>query len=104
MLDARLISAAWRPPCLSLTIIFTKSSSATCPRTHHYAWGLSSQAPWHPTKFKKSIAGKAAQITESVTREMARLALEHDAINLSQGFPAFPAPDVLKKAAPDAIF
>ena len=54
--------------------------------------------------FKKPISHKAAQFTESVIREMTRLAMEHDAINLSQGYPDFPAPDVLKKAASDAIF
>src|SRR5215813_13491042 len=54
--------------------------------------------------FKKPISHKAAQFTESVIREMTRLAMEHDAINLSQGFPDFAAPEVLKKAAADAIF
>src|SRR6059058_6301674 len=54
--------------------------------------------------FKKPISYKAAQFTESVIREMTRLAMEHGAINLSQGFPDFPAPEVLKKAAADAIF
>src|SRR5438105_4673884 len=54
--------------------------------------------------FKKPISYKAAQFTESVIREMTRLAMEHGAVNLSQGFPDFPAPDVLKKAASDAIF
>src|SRR5437870_10233409 len=54
--------------------------------------------------FKKPISYKAAQFTESVIREMTRLALEHDAVNLSQGFPDFPAPDILKQAASDAIF
>jgi aminotransferase len=54
--------------------------------------------------FKKPISFKAAQFTESVIREMTRLAMEHKAINLSQGFPDFPAPDVLKQAAADAIF
>jgi len=53
---------------------------------------------------KKPISYKAAQFTESVIREMTRLAMEHQAINLSQGFPDFPAPDALKKAAADAIF
>ena len=53
--------------------------------------------------FKKPISFKAQQFTESVIREMARLAIEHDAINLSQGFPDFPAPEILKKAAADAI-
>jgi aspartate/methionine/tyrosine aminotransferase len=54
--------------------------------------------------FNKTISYKAAQFTESVIREMTRLAMEHDAINLSQGFPDFAAPDVLKKAAAEAIF
>jgi aspartate/methionine/tyrosine aminotransferase len=41
--------------------------------------------------------------TESVIREMTRLALRHGAINLAQGFPDFPAPEALKNAAADAI-
>ena len=53
--------------------------------------------------FKKPISRKAAQFTESVIREMTRLALEHGAVNLSQGFPDFPAPEILKKAASNAV-
>src|SRR5881296_1356399 len=41
--------------------------------------------------------------TESVIRGMTRLANEYGAINLSQGFPNFPCPDVLKDAAARAI-
>jgi len=41
--------------------------------------------------------------TESVIREMTRVAQEHDAINLAQGFPDFPAPALLKEAAARAI-
>jgi aspartate/methionine/tyrosine aminotransferase len=41
--------------------------------------------------------------TESVIREMTRLAMRHGAINLAQGFPDFPAPQALKDAAADAI-
>ena len=41
--------------------------------------------------------------TESVIRGMTRLATEHGAINLAQGFPNFPCPDVLKEAAARAI-
>jgi aminotransferase len=37
--------------------------------------------------------------TESVIREMTRVAQVHGAINLAQGFPDFPAPDLLKQAA-----
>jgi aminotransferase len=54
--------------------------------------------------FNKPISHKASQFTESVIREMTRLALQHGAINLSQGFPDFSAPEILKKAASDAIF
>lgn len=46
---------------------------------------------------------KAARFTESVIREMTRLALKHGAVNLSQGFPDFPAPDEIKRAAYEAI-
>jgi aminotransferase len=46
---------------------------------------------------------KAASFTESVIREMTRLAHRHGAVNLSQGFPDFPAPDANKTAATRAI-
>jgi aminotransferase len=41
--------------------------------------------------------------TESVIREMTRLALRCGATNLAQGFPDFPAPAALKQAAAQAI-
>jgi aminotransferase len=41
--------------------------------------------------------------SESVIRGMTRLAAEHGAINLAQGFPDFPCPEVLKEAAARAI-
>ena len=46
---------------------------------------------------------KAASFTESVIREMTRLAAVHDAVNLGQGFPDFPAPEEVKEAARRAI-
>jgi aminotransferase len=49
------------------------------------------------------ISSKATQFTESVIREMTRLALEHGAMNLAQGFPDFPAPAEVKEAAQRAI-
>lgn len=52
---------------------------------------------------KTRISAKAGRFTESVIREMTRLALKHDAVNLSQGFPDFPAPQELKLAACEAI-
>lgn len=42
-------------------------------------------------------------LQESVIREMTRLAYQHDAINLSQGYPDFPAPEAVKQAAVYAI-
>lgn len=41
--------------------------------------------------------------TESVIRDMTRVARRHGAINLAQGFPDFPAPRLLKEAACRAI-
>ena len=50
-----------------------------------------------------TISRKAASFTESVIREMTRLAMAHDAVNLAQGFPDFAAPAELKEAAKAAI-
>ncbi len=48
-------------------------------------------------------AKRTQTFTESVIRGMTRLANEHGAINLAQGFPDFPAPEVIKEAAQRAI-
>jgi aspartate/methionine/tyrosine aminotransferase len=63
----------------------------------------------NPVKAERAVATserlstKAEQFTESVIREMTRLALQYDAVNLSQGFPDFAAPAEIKRAAQDAI-
>ena len=49
------------------------------------------------------ISEKAERFTESVIREMNRLAVEAGAVSLAQGFPDFPAPEELKEAACRAI-
>jgi aspartate/methionine/tyrosine aminotransferase len=49
------------------------------------------------------LSSKAERFTESVIREMTRLALRYGAVNLSQGFPDFPAPAEIKNAAKEAI-
>ena len=46
---------------------------------------------------------KATQFTESVIREMTRLNEIYGGVNLSQGFPDFPAPAAIKEAACAAI-
>jgi hypothetical protein len=48
--------------------------------------------PLHPSR--------ADSFTESVIREMTRLALQHDAINLAQGFPDFPCPALHSRTLP----
>jgi aspartate/methionine/tyrosine aminotransferase len=52
---------------------------------------------------RRMLSAKAEKFTESVIREMTRLALKHNAVNLSQGFPDFAAPEVIKEAARRAI-
>jgi aminotransferase len=52
------------------------------------------------TRFRSQ---RISRFTESVIREMTRLAMAKDAVNLAQGFPDFPAPAALKQAAADAI-
>ena len=49
------------------------------------------------------ISLKAGGFTESVIREMSRLAAATGAVNLGQGFPDFPCPPELKAAAVEAL-
>ncbi|MEE8112593.1 MAG: aminotransferase class I/II-fold pyridoxal phosphate-dependent enzyme, partial [Acidobacteriota bacterium] len=51
----------------------------------------------------KRLNSRVETFTESVIREMTRQAILHDAVNLSQGFPDFPAPEEIKQAACEAI-
>lgn len=49
------------------------------------------------------VSQKSLRFTESVIREMTRLANAHGAVNLSQGFPDFPAPEAIKQEAARAV-
>ncbi|MGZ8848410.1 MAG: pyridoxal phosphate-dependent aminotransferase, partial [Pyrinomonadaceae bacterium] len=51
----------------------------------------------------KRVSRKASRFTESVIREMTREAMKYGAVNLSQGFPDFPAPEDIKRVAMQAI-
>jgi aminotransferase len=51
----------------------------------------------------RRVSRKASLFTESVIREMTREAMKYGAVNLSQGFPDFAAPEDLKRAAMQAI-
>lgn len=48
-------------------------------------------------------AQRLSNFQESVIRKMTRLAIEHDAVNLSQGFPDFDTPLPLREAAAAAL-
>ena len=52
---------------------------------------------------KHFLSDRVSHFTESVIREMTRQAMLHNAVNLAQGFPDFPAPAEIKRAAQDAI-
>jgi aminotransferase len=49
------------------------------------------------------VSQKSQRFTESVIREMTRLANQFGAVNLSQGFPDFAAPELIKEAAARAV-
>jgi aminotransferase len=49
------------------------------------------------------VSQRSRRFTESVIREMTRLANAHGAVNLSQGFPDFPAPEAIKQEAARAV-
>jgi aminotransferase len=55
------------------------------------------------TVASRRTAERTSGLVESVIREMTRLALQHGAVNLSQGYPDFPAPREVKEAAKRAI-
>ncbi len=55
------------------------------------------------SSFISTQPSRADHFTESVIREMTRLAIAHNAINLAQGFPDFPCPGELKAAACTAL-
>jgi aspartate/methionine/tyrosine aminotransferase len=50
-----------------------------------------------------AAASRLAGFGTSIFTEMTRLASQHGAVNLGQGFPDFPAPDFIKAAAAAAI-
>jgi len=52
---------------------------------------------------KDFSSARAMKFTESVIREMTRICLKHQGVNLAQGFPDFPAPVEIKEAAVRAI-
>jgi aminotransferase len=51
----------------------------------------------------KHVAQRVQHFPESVIREMTRLAVKYDAINLAQGFPDFNPPESVLKAAQEAL-
>jgi len=52
---------------------------------------------------RRPVSAKAERFTESVIREMNRLAVNAGAVSLAQGFPDFPCPPELKIAVAEAV-
>lgn len=77
-----------------------KTRCFTSARRFSYPRNVSSLATLSRSRFRSQ---RIRKFTESVIREMTRLAMSCNAINLAQGYPDFPAPAVLKQAAADAI-
>jgi aminotransferase len=65
--------------------------------------GTSSTVSTRTVSGRSFQSDRTANFTESVIREMTRLAIRHGAVNLAQGFPDFAAPVDLKEAAIRAI-
>src|SRR5262249_11059167 len=82
------------PAELSASGSSSASADSTCSET-------ADVATW--PKDLMPTARRTHTFTESVIRGMTRLANEHQAINLAQGFPNFATPTVLKEAAAKAI-
>lgn len=57
----------------------------------------------HSPSDTSRMSARVRPIGESIFSEMSRLAAEHNAVNLSQGFPDFPTEEWLKEAAQEAI-
>ncbi len=57
----------------------------------------------HAPAKHRHVSQKAGLFTESVIREMTREAMKYGAVNLSQGFPDFAAPEEIKRVAMEAI-
>jgi aminotransferase len=64
---------------------------------------ITSSIPNTVKGFFSTHPSRADHFTESVIREMTRLSLKHNAINLAQGFPDFSCPSELKTAACKAV-
>jgi L-glutamine---4-(methylsulfanyl)-2-oxobutanoate aminotransferase len=52
---------------------------------------------------KRHLSHKVLRFTKSIIRDMSRQAIQSGAVNLSQGFPDFPASEEVKRAAQAAI-
>ena len=83
------------------------SSSATGPSGSRASWSDAAHPRAAALDFgsmrPSRISAKAERFTESVIREMNRLAVAHGAVSLAQGFPDFACPPELKRAVANAV-
>src|SRR5579883_560262 len=103
-------SPTWREPSSTKSSPEQSAgtSHASMERAHRPSLGwplcaIKSERMSPAAQLRRFQSLRTADFTESVIREMTRLAVRHNAVNLAQGFPDFPAPIDLKQAAIDAI-
>lgn len=58
---------------------------------------------WQDRPLPRGVSDKLAPFGTTIFTTMTKLAMEHGAVNLSQGFPDFDGPQFIKQAAKDAI-
>lgn len=68
-----------------------------------FGYGKLIEEPWIRDGDTVRVSKKAESFIESVIRDMTRQAIRHNAVNLAQGFPDFPAPSAVKEAAAEAV-
>jgi N-succinyldiaminopimelate aminotransferase len=71
--------------------------------TRKYAAGVGDDSRPYDPRVRPSLARRLEGFGTTIFTEMTRLAQEHGAVNLAQGFPDFDGPDFVKEAAVEAI-
>src|SRR5215510_8600156 len=107
-----------RPPTTPCVPSYRSATRAVMPRRRCEARWMTARVVWRrrsssAAPLRKSpvadngkpmnAAKRTSTFTESVIREMTRIANLHEAVNLAQGFPDFPMPEPMKEAACAAI-
>lgn len=92
--------SAWPRPFPMIGSVSGVDSGSRASAGSWYCGGMESQ---RTSRQSGDMASRVSSFGTSIFAEMTRLATEHRATNLSQGFPDFDGPEFLKEAAKGAI-